>query len=469
MLGGVAGGLPGVAIGLAAGTAVGAVGMAGKFMDIITNTKNSKDTLIAEFFDQAQEKYSELSSQRYHSTMFGRLFGSFNPMAMYQRGEYWIHMLNVYSILLHEKVVKYDPSTGERKTISLYEALKKGDKIDGNRQLELDGEIFRIDGKKIEGMTDKYFDALKRRMRYVNQQCHGSMNTEDKGIIHQWMLGKLAMNFRQWMVEHYSSRFRTLHWDESIRDVNLSNFYNQTKVLLNGRKTKLINALERVDNGLGDGSFHYEIKQGAQTIDKTNLTDDVLNNMLNKYAEDAGWRRGFQNGAWVVLRDYFKELRNYGTKANAYWNSLSETQKADVKQVIGEANVLLALIGLGLIMGDPDDHKGQFWYRLWQYVVKRCLFDEIASTLPGSIMESTTVAKNVFASTQTATGLLYIPYGFINGDWLDEIQTGRHAGENKYLRNIKKYTIPFWGQIEQLMYIDEDSALFQVFDDQITR
>ena len=467
LLGGAIGGHVGAAIGLAAGTAVGAVGMTGKFMDILTGNKNSKDTLIAEFFDQAQESYSELSDQRYHHTVFGRLFGSFNPMGMYSRGEYWIHMLNVYATLLHEKVVQYDPDTGERKTISLYDALTKGNMADGNFELKLKDNIFRIDGVKIDGLDSNYFNALKRRIRYINQQCHGSMNKEDKGLLHQWMLGKMAMNFRQWMVEHYSRRFRGLHWDESIRDVNLSNFYHNTKVLLDDEKVSLIDALEMVDNGLGDGSFHYEIKPYATTLDGRALTEDIIDQMLNSYAEDTGWRRGFKTDALKVFLDYIKERKEYETKANAYWESLSETQKADVKQVLGESFMLLALAGLSAVLGDPDDHKGEFYYRLWMYVVKRCLFDEKAATVPGAIIEAKTIINNPIASAQTVAGLLYPILGI--SDITETIKSGRYKGWNKYERNIIKYTIPFYSQIDQLLNIGEESGVFRTFDNQITR
>lgn len=151
------------------------------------------------------------------------------------------------------------------------------------------------------------------------------MNKEDKGILHQWMLGKMTMNFRQWMVEHYSRRFRGLHWDESIRDTNLSNFYNNTEVKLGGKKVKLIEALDQVDSGNGDGSFYYEVKSNATTLDGKTLTDDIIEEMLTQYSQDSGWRRGFKTDAFKIFLDYVKDRKEYQTEANAYWATLSET------------------------------------------------------------------------------------------------------------------------------------------------
>lgn len=466
IVGGMVGGVPGALIGTAVGTVLGAKGMTAKALDIVTNNRNSKDTLIADFFDPAQENYSEFSNETYHTTMFGRLFGATNPMAMYSRGEYWIHMQNVYSILLHEKVIQYDPTTGKRRKISLYDALKKGEKIEGNSELKIADNIFTMDGKKLTDLTDDYFTGLKRRIRYINQQCHGSMNKEDKGTFHQMLLGKLSLNFRQWMIEHYSSRYRQLHWDESIRDVNLSNFYNHTKVKLNGKRVNLFDALEMVSDG-SNGEFHYEIKQGATTTSGVKLTDDILNNMLNKYAEDSGWRRGFVNDLFVMLKGYLKERQDFETSTRLYWDSLSETQKADARMVLGESFTLLALWGADMCMGDPDRHKGEFFFRLWLYVVRRCLFDERASTIPGAIVEAKTIINNPIASTQSVAGLLYPILGL--ADINDTIKSGRYAGWNKYLRNVVKYTIPFYGQIDQLLNMGEDSSIFQTFENQITR
>ena len=118
-------------------------------------------------------------------------------------------------------------------------------------------------------------------------------------------------------------------------------------------------------------------------------------------------------------------------------------------------------------MGEPDDHKGEFFYRLWMYVVKRCLFDEKAATIPGAIIEAKTIINNPIASAQTVAGLLYPILGIT--DITKTIKSGRYKGWNKYERNVLKYTIPFYSQIDQLLNIGEESGVFQTFDNQITR
>ena len=47
---------------------------------------------------------------------------------------------------------------------------------------------------------------------------HGAFSEDDKGLLHMWALGRLFMNFRQWMPAHYARRFNTLHWDATLGD-----------------------------------------------------------------------------------------------------------------------------------------------------------------------------------------------------------------------------------------------------------
>jgi hypothetical protein len=59
-------------------------------------------------------------------------------------------------------------------------------------------------------------------IEYCNQNHHGSMNDADKGVIHQKMAMRYIMNLRQWMVEHYSRRFRGTHYDASLNNTMVS-------------------------------------------------------------------------------------------------------------------------------------------------------------------------------------------------------------------------------------------------------
>ena len=122
-------------------------------------------------------------------------------------------------------------------------------------------------------------------------------------------------------------------------------------------------------------------------------------------------------------------------------------------------------------MGDPDDHKGEWAYRVWLYNVKRLLFDERAATVPGLALEAKTIMQNPIASTQTVSGLLYpvLAPMLSPEDLVTPVKSGRYKGMTRYERNILKYTIPFYGQIDQMINLGEDSSIFNTFENQITR
>ena len=42
----------------------------------------------------------------------------------------------------------------------------------------------------------------------VNHKMHGAFNDVDRGDINKWVLGRMLMQFRQWMPAFYNTRFK---------------------------------------------------------------------------------------------------------------------------------------------------------------------------------------------------------------------------------------------------------------------
>ncbi len=181
----------------------------GTLMDHLSNNVNSTAHLLAERFDPLQDIASEQGGRRYYKSAFRQIIGGFDAMGIYSSGEAAIHYVNMYACLLNEKVLN-----DKGKKVSLYSAFDKKDKVNGNSELTIKQGYTQLDGSAID---DAYLNKVKDKIRYINQKTHGSMNKEDKGLIHRHMAGRAVMNFRQWMVEHYSRRYRGRHWDYSQR------------------------------------------------------------------------------------------------------------------------------------------------------------------------------------------------------------------------------------------------------------
>lgn len=363
------------------------VGSVGRIMDFMTNNTNSKSVLLAQIFDPLNENFSEQQHQRYYRGPLRHLLGKDFTFIGYGTGEHLIHFVTMYAIL-HNTKVKIN---GETKT--LYDVFSVGNKVDGNSELIIDKNTTYTNDEGQEVPIDNAFlEKIRKRIRHANQTMHGAMNEEDKGLIHQHMAGRFIMNLRQWMVEHYSRRFRSSHYDATLGE-NREGFYNTTS------------------------KFVY-----------------------------------------AMIGDIF----NFQKESMLHWNEMNSMQKANCRRALSELTVLSSLLTLSFALGEPDEHKKEFWMRMWIYQTKRAITDINGSTPWGIPMEMNTLINSPIAASNVVNSFIY-PFAGI-GDINETIKSGKHKGENRYFRNIKKYLIPFYGQIEQLREMDTDNGVFQVFE-----
>lgn len=363
------------------------VGSVGRIMDFMTNNTNSKSVLLAQIFDPLNENFSEQQHQRYYRGPLRHLLGKDFTFIGYGAGEHLIHFVTMYAIL-HNTKVKING-----KTKTLYDVFSVGNKVDGNSELIIDKNATYINDEGQEVPIDNAFlEKIRKRIRYTNQTMHGAMNEEDKGLIHQRMAGRFIMNLRQWMVEHYSRRYRGSHYDATLGE----------------------------------------------------------------------YREGFYNTASRFVYAWVGDIFRFQRESMLHWNEMNSMQKANVRRALSELTVLASLLTLSFALGEPDDHKKEFWMRMWIYQTKRAITDVRGSTPLGIPLEMNTLINSPVAASNVVNSFLY-PFVGIN-DINEEIKSGKHKGENRYFRNIKKYLIPFYGQIEQLNEMDTDNGVFQVFE-----
>lgn len=394
----------------------GKAGVGGEIMDLFTNNMNSKATLMRELFDPISENFSDKSNKRYYKSWFRQILSKDCSFIGYASGEYLIHYVNMYAILSNQKVLL------NGKTVRLYDAFEVTNKQDGNSELKLkQGATIISDNPEWNGkpVSAEFLDYIKNRIKYANDSTHGAMNTEDKGIIHQKLMGRAVMNFRQWMIEHYSRRFRKAHFDYTLKEMREGywrTFWN--------------------------------------TMYKSEETNDAYEEMRKKGGIDPVKAVGL----------FVKDMITFAFRAQSQWSNLTKAQKANVKRVRTELVTYLALLGMSFAIGEPDKNKKEFWRRWWLYQVKRLQLDTEAS-MPGPKMLSSglTILQSPMASVNTLNSFLYAFYGVYNGDLTSTVKSGPHKGENKYWRNIKKYIFPFFKDWEQLQKMDTDDSIFQVF------
>lgn len=359
----------------------------GRIMDFMTNNVNSKAVLLAQKFDPMNDIFNETAHERYFKGPLRHMVAKDFSFIGYGMGEHMIHYVTMYAIL-HNQKVRIDG-----KDATLYDAFYTGDKADGNSELLMKDKVTY---KNAEGnwvpVDDAFLDSIRKKIRYCNQTTHGSMNEEDKGLIHQRMAGRFVMNLRQWMVEHYSRRYRGKHWDASLKE----------------------------------------------------------------------WREGYYNTVGQLFTSWARAIFHFESEYATRWSEMTDSQKANCRRAMAEQIVLASLLSLSFGLGEPEDHKKEFWYRMWIYQTKRAIMDVRGSTPYGVPMEMTKMINSPVAATNTVNALMYPFVGLPDID--KKVKSGRYKGWNKYERNMVKYWVPFYNQIDQLEHMDEDESVYTVFE-----
>lgn len=374
----------------------------GKIMDMLTNNIESLEALISMRFDPNNETFSKLQHERYHTSMFRKLFGEASLMSGYSSSEYFLQQLNLYAILDHEKVLV------DGKKVSLYSALRKKENTDGSVLLILADNTTDLNGNSIE-INDEYVDSIRKKVRNVVQALNGAMNEEDKGSIHRTALGKGIMNFRQWMISHYSRRFRSGVWN------------NDTGRFEEGYWTTVGKKLE-----------YLGIKAANNT---------PIKHLLAEFAKE-----GTQFAAHLEALDKYENL--------------TEHQRANIRRAMSEVVIWGMLNVLIAAIGSEKDYKGDFWMRLLIYVLKRTEMETGASVpSPALLKDATKLMESPFPSISTIQGTLYPLYGWYN-DYGVKYESGPNKGKDKYITKSIKGLLPTKKVIDNTLNIDTRPDMF---------
>lgn len=389
----------------------------GKLFDFLLNNTSSFDTLLGNFFDP-DEDYVASSKQRVTRNIFKKLLREDYSMKLYGIGENLIHYALMYAKLFNEKVLI------NGKKSSLYSAFETSEREDGNKVLKIKDGVTTLDGKSLTDLTDDYFKEIRNKIRKLNQDCHGAMSMEDRGVFSQWMAGRMVMQMRQWMVDTFSSRLRGLHYEGITGDWREGWWTTMFKQYIRGA---------------------YDDGQKLALRDRFKLSN--LNYTINQYEEERKNR--------TLSDSAFKALQQ---KAR-----LAQNRKANIKKFWAETALILALMTCSLMFGDSEDYENTSWLtRFLIYLEKRLTTEAIAATPVGVVTEAKSIVKNPVLSISTLSGLMYPITGLVEIG--DTYETGKYAGESKYLHKIATKTLPFYKDYLKLTELEDDSSYITYFD-----
>ena len=192
-------------------------------MEANSTNQHSKLGLMIDKFDALEDFYGGIKRKVFYKGAVKRILGSANVMFMNGMGEHYLHTKTMLAILDNIKV----KNNKTQQVMSLFDAFKVENTVSSSGvilsgMLQLKDDIVNLDGTEI---TEDQLVKIKLKIGKVNQMQNGAFNDMDKGAIHRYSLGRLAMQFRQWMPSHYQRRFGSTRYDSAL-DSWREGYYN---------------------------------------------------------------------------------------------------------------------------------------------------------------------------------------------------------------------------------------------------
>lgn len=228
--------------------------------EVNSNNKKSKLGLLMKEFDVLDDFYEQLRETGFYKNGVNKIIGNTSLFFLYGMGEHLLHAQGMLACLYHTKVLDKND-----KRVSLLDAFDV-EVRDNNGELKIKEGFKTLDGKEI---TPEFIKRQKKAIAYVNRSMHGAFGADEKGLIHQYALGRLIMNFRQWMPAHYARRFNKLHYDATLGDFREGYYMTTARFIWD--------SLQQIKKGEFDLRTRYKTLDDVQ---KANIRRAITETMI---------------------------------------------------------------------------------------------------------------------------------------------------------------------------------------------
>lgn len=281
--------------------------------DFNSSDRHDKMYMLINTFNSSEDFFRDMMDKDFNKSPFKRVLGRGNVYFLNTMGEHYLHTGGMLMVLHHEKVRRLS----DKKEMTLYEALKPVN--DGKGwHLELDGDIEFIDKDraflqntdlaKKNGVIKKsdsnlLFKNLAIYINRINANMHGGYSEAEKGNINRYALGRLVLQFRQWMFGMYNKNFTRGYFQAS------------TNTYVEGAYITAWRQLRKFFTGT-----LYDLKNMSlkEALEKNRLSDAERKNAMIAYANTAIYLMLFMLGrlamGWKDKDDRSARLLAYQIK-----------------------------------------------------------------------------------------------------------------------------------------------------------
>ena len=197
--------------------------------------RHDKMYLLINQFNSGEDFFRDMTDKDFNKSAFKRVMGRGNVYFMNTMGEHYLHTGGMLAILKHEKVRRVSEPD---KIVSLYDVIKPVHDENG-WHLELDDNIEFVDKNRAflqnfgfedkavidkDADRDQLFENLSIYINHINAGMHGGYSEAEKGNINQQALGRLLLQFRQWMFGMYNKMYADDYFDATTNTVQTGGY-----------------------------------------------------------------------------------------------------------------------------------------------------------------------------------------------------------------------------------------------------
>lgn len=237
----------------------------------------------------------------------------------------------------------------------LAERAKEEHKNVLDKSLLKDGEI----------SESEWVSILSQKMSALNHYLHGVYNTEDQNKAQYYMLGRMAIMYRKYLVPALNRRFGANTYIAAL-DSDVEGYYN-TLLKFNIRLTKEL---------IGNYHKNYANLSG----DMKSIADDYLEAEGHYTLED-------KTSTWNKLDRKTRRNILFG-KTNAWaatFGDLTAMQKGNMKTAWGEISIFFSLVIANLLLDFDDDDDDDTAMAALKYFMRRAQ-TEVGALTPVSML-----------------------------------------------------------------------------------
>ena len=187
-----------------------------------SRNKTNKLSLFNELFD-IRNDFDNITHNSMRKSPLARIFSSEIAYLGQSAGDHWLYLRTAIAMSLREKV-----NVPNKGTMSLWDALRVINSFGNNNKIK---EMILP-----EGTTDSngnLFDIGKfsRKIAHVNQSLFGIYNTDDRNAAQRVILGRLLLQYRNWMKPQFNRRFQKAQLNLDTGDVEEGYYRTSFRIL----------------------------------------------------------------------------------------------------------------------------------------------------------------------------------------------------------------------------------------------